>query len=377
MVRYSLIERIAQTTGKRTISIGVLVTLLVLSGTLLLSIPGCGGTHLKTNVVSTTTASVTETASAYPYSPSYSAPADISLLSDGQTVRVNLVKFSGRVPSANTSVLVNNNAVTIDNHGNYYVYLDLNKGQNNIEIKTINSTETKTEIIHIDFVPPLTIHLDMPGWGVSTDLDNPLSVTGVVSNPAAEVKVNGKKVDVNVDGTFVVQTHSENGNNRIEAIARFGNETDESALNWYTADNGQLLVGLGPTTPPYNLPSVALKAGESTNFDFYLMFDKGIQISPANSILITRIVKMGDANGILPMLPDLKIRIAPSAYSVFPGIKYYSQVTIDTSPDLEPGDYYFRISSSLQGVFTDYPDITRIGGLNNRITRAYFVVSIK
>lgn len=363
-------------TEKWIVSVNVLVTLLVLSGALLLGVTGCGGTYPITNVISTTTASITTTTSAQTTNPSYSAPADVNLLSDGQTVRVNLVKFSGRVPSANTSMLVNNNTVSVDNQGGYYAYVNLNKGQNIIEVESLSTLETKTEIIHIDYVPPLIVHLDIPGWSVSTDLNSTILVTGVVSNPAAEVKVNGLKVAVNIDGTFVTPIQSVAGNNRVVAVARLGDDTDESTLNWFS-ENGYLGVGHNPTPLPYNLPSVALKTGESTKFSFYLMFDKSIQNSLANSVIITRIAKMGDQNGSLPMLPDLKVRIAPQNYLAAPKIKYYSQVTIDASSDLEPGDYYFRITSSLLGVFTEYPDVTRIGGLNSRITRAYLVVSVK
>ncbi len=90
----------------------------------------------------------------------YKAPLSIDKTYDGQTERVNLVKFTGIIPSSGATILINNNAVNVDNDGNYYIYLDLKKGQNTIEVKTVTGSETKTENINIYFAPPLAVRLN-------------------------------------------------------------------------------------------------------------------------------------------------------------------------------------------------------------------------
>jgi biopolymer transport protein ExbD len=239
---------------------------------------------------------------------------------------------------------VNHNSVTIDSNGNYYIYLDLKKGQNTIEVKTVTGTETNTDNINIFFDPPLAIQLNFPNFDPNTDLKIPTTITGVVSNPTADVTVNGKKVDVKTDGSFTAQILSVKGKNHVDAIATSNNDNDETYLNWTRLDNGQLGYDLIPTSGPYTRPTVTLKAGESTSFDFVTQINT--TISELNSLAVIRTEQLGDERTSLPILPDLIVSIEPSTFTAYRRIEYHSQITIKTSPGLKPRDYYFIISPS-------------------------------
>ena len=282
-------------------------------------------------------------------SPPQNAPVSVDENSDGQTVRVNLVKFTGTTPSPDAIVLVNNNAVTVDSSGNYYVYLNLQKGQNTIEVKTSTAAQTTTKDITILFNPPLTIRVGTTQTGVdpSTVFKIPLQVNGIVSNPAAEVSFNGSNVKVNSDGTFTSQMLQVAGWNSLSAIAVLGSEVDEDDWSWGMDKNGITETIPSFVTSPYILPAVTVNAGASAGFNLGLRFDKWIPDASSNSISITRINEVDDGSTNLAMLPGLKVSVDPSSYTTYPNITYNSQVTIAVSPSLPPGNYYFNISSSL------------------------------
>ena len=342
---------------------------------------------MTTSATDVTPHSITTTATytgAVITSPSVEAPVSIDKTSDGQTVRANLVKFTGSISSADATILVNNNAVTVDSSGNYYIYLDLKQGQNVIEVKTITGTETKTEYIHIFFKLPLAIRvrLNISNFDPNIDFKIPIdAIAGVVSDPAAEVKVNGLKVDVNTDGSFVAKILLLKGSNRVEATAVLDNDADEEYLNWVMSDNGQFVTYPGFTSVPNILPTVTLKAGESASFDFSLQFDKEVPDSALNSISIIRTAKLSGINTTIPMIPELKVSVEPSTYTTYPRIAYDSQVTIITLPGLAPGDYYFHINSSLGegAVFTSgvYFSVIQLGALSALPKGADFIVSVK
>lgn len=282
----------------------------------------------------------------------YKAPIDVSMLSDGETIRVNLVRFTGKIPSPNASVTVNSSPATIDDNGNYYILLDLSQGENLIEIKTTTNTETKTNYVHMIFEPPLIIRLDLPDFNFDNDyLKNPLTlINGSVSNPMAKVEVNGLVQEVRPDGTFTASILSVKGSNIAKATATLGNETDSYNLFWIISDQGHpgFVPGYSITYQTRIItqnPLINLKSGESSFFDFGIDGRKATPSASPALIEIVRVAKLGEGPQ-LPALPNLKISVEPSSYLVYPRIQYYSRVTIDTEPDLMPGDYYYYITFS-------------------------------
>ncbi len=212
-------------------------------------------------------------------------------------------------------------------------------------------------------------------------MEIPTPVAGTVSDPAAEVKVNGVKVNVKTDGTFVAQILSVKGINNVEAVATLGNDNDRAFLEWYMGNNGQLGYIPGIFYTQSVLPAVTVKAGESASFDFSMVFSQHISASTVNSIKIVRTAELRNQSLNLPMLPGLKVSVEPSMYSTYPRIQYYSQVTIDTSPDLTSGDYYFSISPSLeQNVYFNgynYLSVTSTINTTSPPAGAIFKVSVK
>jgi Glucodextranase, domain B len=335
----------------RKIVITLVFSIVLLSAGCKTSAAGNSPTTV-TGATSTTISSFTSTTSVGTnipmVSPPLNAPVSIDANSDEQTVNVNLVKFTGTIPASASRVLVDNNPVTIDTSGNYYIYLYLQKGRNIIEIKTITGLAINTQDINVFFTPPLTVRVSLTQTSFDPDIvfKTPSPITGMVSDPEAVVEVNGAEVKVNSDGSFTSQIQQQLGSNQIEAIAQSGNDLDEEDLYWHLADNGQMMIVSGFVTTPAPLPTVTLNAGESAGFDFTLQFDKTIPAGAMSQITITRIESLNDLRSNA-MLPGLTVTVDPSNYTTYPRIIYTSQITVTTSATLAPGDYYFYVDSPL------------------------------
>jgi len=326
---------------------------------ILLTVSSCsnGDATIYTTTTPTTTPIYWPTPSPY-----LTAPIDISTLSDGQTVRVNLVRFTGTLPSPDATVMVNNSQVAV-NDGQYYVYLDLLPGENVIEVKTITGTETETQYVHVFFEPPLVVRLFKPNFDPDVNyLENPLvTIKGDVSNPSAEVLVNGIKQKVQPDGTFSAEVLSAQDINLARAVATLGDEIDTYDFKWGISENGRPYIPPGWASINQSVliigdHTATLKAGESTIFHFGVRITTGFPNEGDLIALVANISikRVSDFQGgsYLPILQSLNIYVESSSYSLYPKIEYYFPIIIETEPDLTPGDYYYDISFSCSNTAT-------------------------
>jgi hypothetical protein len=199
--------------------------------------------------------------------------------------------------------------------------------------------------------------LDRPALNPNNDyLKNPnTTVNGQVSNPSAKVELNSNVLEVQQNGTFTADILSKKGGNVARAVATLGEETDVYTVMWLISDQGQ--PGFVPgydigyqTQLTTKVQQISLKAGESTTFELGISIGKANPISAPASVSIRRVAKLGDVPS-LPMLTDISISVEPSGYIGYPKIEYLSQIIIETSPGLAPGDYYYEIAYS--GSFTN------------------------
>jgi hypothetical protein len=287
-------------------------------------------------------------------SPYLKAPVDVNITSDGETVNVNLVRFIGKMPTPDATVLVNGNPVTIDDT-NYYAYLDLHEGQNGIEVKTVSGAETRTDNINLYFDPPLTCHLSYPNFDPKVNyLENPnITINGDVSKPSARVEVNERVLEVPADGTFTTSYTCVKGSNHVTLVATLHDETDIYGFGWLVGDNGHYGINPGGSLPFGNnyktsliesdhngllttidyKQTINLKAGESTILDFGISIGKEYKGPLAASVAL-----------VGSTVPDLQVKIEPTSYTAYPKIQYYSPVSISAGSQLAPGDYHFTIT---------------------------------
>lgn len=298
------------------------------------------------------------------------APITITRQSDGQVLHVNLVKFVGSC-SPDTSILINNVPAIVDQDGNYFLFLDLAKGRNVIQIKATQGTNISTDSLAITFEPPVAV-VFTSGYDNNTNYRKaPFPVTGLVNNPAAEVSIyqalnNMTRATVTPDGTFSAQMYlkdipPEGSGFILTAIAKLGDEMDNY---WWAIGfnkDGKFVPGGGPYrgSTADILPKDTLKivAGNSGVFDYVM----NVQVMNAqydnfpsgNCKLImvrladTNATRSGDNGNIntsgQPARPGLTGEIMPSEFTIYPNIHYHINIQVTTSPTLTPGTYYFGV----------------------------------
>jgi hypothetical protein len=287
------------------------------------------------------------------------APAIITQASDGEELSVNLVKFVGLAPSSDAAILVNNTPVTENDDGSYYIYLDLNEGENTIEIKTIQGEKISRDFIHVFFTPPLAVYLDWPEVNID-DVDyskTPLNITGKVTKPAANVTVNEVPVKVAQDGTFSTKVQLIlGGYGSPQAIARLGNEADSDFVGLFLVPDGKIGVMPGQSMLkasrfelPHNLIDnlIKIRPGETSHIDVTLTIRKDFVDDNNSKFSITGVALNDDTEQ--PMPPGLQINISPMNFKIYYNIIYHFQINIKTSKELAAKEYRFRFNSYFGG----------------------------
>ncbi len=330
------------------------ITLGVLAISCILALSGCivkpATTTAAENITSKPASPAWENISENPQPTYQQAPAIINANSDCKTVHVNLVKFTGSVPSSDIDVTVNDIPAVIDQDGNYYVFLDLTPGINKIEIKTGQGTSITSNSITLTFSPPLTVNLNWPHYDRTTDYSKvPLTITGSVSNSQAIVKVNGMQLNEEKDGSFIFRALG----TPIEAVATLGDEIDTDSLPIFVSTTGRIGVIPGVSifrqsrisTDNY---SVDLAAGETNSLNLTYKVLKDIEQGTRCRFTLDRVgpgsqsfSQEGLSANYLPMVSGLDITMEPSEFAIYNNTIYHPTITIRTTHEVAPGTYQF------------------------------------
>ncbi|GEM_PF-4812630 len=299
------------------------------------------------------------------------APVTITFDSDGEEVRVNLVKFVGSASSNQTQVWVNDVPVIINQDGSYYAYVQLKRGLNAVRVTTVDGSMTRIKCISIWFRPLLAVIIDEVEWAPVGQL---MKVTGRVSIPEAHVilwEENRSQVDdlkdaiVTDNGTFyglVMRNHEgtqkpDSGHgyytlDGVSARATFDQESDKC----FEAAPGQISVpgsGISYDTKWHlSNDEIHVKPGEKAIIDCIIEIKKNV-FAPSN-IQLSVLEQPPDAaeysygpKGLspaaIPTTTGLRIEPTPAAFDVYMNTEYRIPVNITVSADVQPGVHKFAI----------------------------------
>jgi hypothetical protein len=288
------------------------------------------------------------------------APIVIDNTFNGKEIHANLVKFTGLVSSPDTSVLINENQAIMNADGSYYTYLDLIPGRNNIVIKTTKNNQTiNSGQVAIIFNPPLIIKLNWPFQEDDIDYTKvPITINGIVSNPAAKVEINQKTVNVNGNGTFFIQSILKVGANPFLAVATLGDDMNKDSVTPQILKNGRLAShppGLGGNfSRAYfgNGNPINVKIGGTTTANIDVIANTELPFTNSNNfsanIIRTSQPNESEPRDTLAPISGLSIDLIPQTYKLYPRIEYHSSMEIKTDSILLPGDYYFTIEYNVQ-----------------------------
>jgi hypothetical protein len=271
------------------------------------------------------------------------SPAESAMLS------TNLVEFTGTV-NPDAEVTIAGNPAYMDEEGSFRGYALLKEGENTVSIRAQRENAFIGKAYSLKFVPPLALYLDSPQLG-KPPLENPLTVTGKVSDPAASVTVNDVLVNVQPDGTFSAQIGLHPNNNLITAIAVRGDETETAKMGVYIDDNG------GYMPPPGNIfivhPEfnnlIYLEAGSTYTQNITLVLDKRFKAPTNSTYRITPVVLENDRKRETTWPDGLTVEILPSEFTVYPNSNYASLMVVKTAPGIPSGEYQFEVESKCDG----------------------------
>ena len=271
---------------------------------------------------------------------------------DGAELSVNVQKVSGVASDPEATVQINGIEAEVSQDGAFYAYIDLEEGENTIEAKATWGKYTQIETITVTFSPALAVYLSLePEEGDVDYRVTPITVTGWVSDAQAIVTVDGNQVQVAEDGSYSTQVQLNVDTNGIEAAA---------TLNW-KEDRMSYLIGLSPEGKLFHIPGwiifytsmntmydheIQLKAGEIKSVDVNLEVRKSISEPRGFYYNIYRVGGEYRENE-LPMPEGLEISIEPSRFTIYPNTIYHSILTITTTPELTPGQYFLLLESYL------------------------------
>jgi hypothetical protein len=272
---------------------------------------------------------------------------------DGTELDVNVIKVRGMVSDHRAMVTVNGIAAKVAQDGSFSSWVQLMTGPNTIEVVATLGDEDVSKTITVTFNPALAVYLEMPRPEIGTDYTKtPLKVSGTVSNPEATVTVNGSDVEVSEDGSFSTEVQLIEGVNSIEAVAKLGEQRDSAVIMLACSPEG--IISPVPGRSHFDDAflryddSVELKAGETKLLDVTLEARKD---GPGEVIYAIYRVAEEYAEHKVPVPEGFAVSIEPSKFIAYPNTIYHSTITIETTPELVPGEYWLRFEQEFENAF--------------------------
>ena len=137
---------------------------------------------------------------------------------DGASFTSSPIVVRGNVSDAKAQLSVNDVAVEVDKKGDFHTTVEPLDGYNTISIVATRGDKIVTHSVTVAYNPPLVIELSSPEDKAEL-FESPVTVSGMVSAPAAKVTVNGIEAEVTNDGTFSASVELVEGENTIEIVA--------------------------------------------------------------------------------------------------------------------------------------------------------------
>jgi flagellar hook assembly protein FlgD len=136
---------------------------------------------------------------------------------DNSEVTESSIIVSGFVSDPATVVTVNGQPAEVAEDGTFSASTELEYGENTITVvTTVDGREIETRTIHVTRI--LTVMITSP-HNQAEVAENPIAVSGFVSDPTALVTVDGQEAEVTDDGTFSASTELKSGENIIVVTA--------------------------------------------------------------------------------------------------------------------------------------------------------------
>ncbi len=205
---------------------------------------------------------------------------------DGRETSWGFANVDGIVSPPEAMVTVNGVSVEVAADGSFESdYIPLNEGENKLRTVAILNGKKVSKTVTVNYT--LKLHVSI-GLNLEPNEDwfteSPAEIGGRVSDPRAEVTVNGRKAVVGNDGNFSVMMDFVEGTNSLTAIARLRDQTDTDTTEAFYV-------------PPVPL-SLRIKSpqdGHEARVD--LIKITGTVSDPESTVLVNNIAALVSASG--------------------------------------------------------------------------------
>jgi len=307
---------------------------------------------------------------------------DIASPEDGEVLSANVIKVYGTVSDSGATVTINDTPAHIFEQGDFYSYVELQEGENVVEVVSHRGNEEVTETVRVFFKPALWIYYD---WPLETDwpdfatedgidyTSTPINIAGYVSDPTASVILTIdcgntiNEIEAIVDGnSFSANVVLVAGHNCVCAIA---SRNDESARKNYSVDvteDGQVIFTPGKSDGSSiisysieGLRNLEMSPGETKSFDAKI---EAIRERDQGNLTVwysmCRETSPYCEEGYPP--DGLEFFIEPSSFEMYPNTIYNATLTVTTHDHLKPGTYYLCYEYTLANACFESEGIVEI-----------------
>ncbi len=154
---------------------------------------------------------------------------EITSPAEGRETSWGFTKVRGTVSPTGAVVSIDNEGYArVETDGSFESdYIVLDEGKNEIRVTATTGREevTRTVTVNYDLDLHVSISLNLES-GKDWFTESSVRIGGRVSDPHAEVTINGQKAEVSNDGYILAIIELAEGTNTLTAIARMGDQTD-------------------------------------------------------------------------------------------------------------------------------------------------------
>ena len=151
---------------------------------------------------------------------------------DGRETSWGFVTVEGIVSPPGATVTVNDTIVEVKENGGFESnYILLDEGKNEMRAVATLDGRKVSKTVTVNYTCKLHVSLSLPLEPAEDYITkSPAEFHGRVSDPRAEVTVNGKKAMVGKDGFFSLMLELQEGKNSFVTTAKLGNQVDSETI---------------------------------------------------------------------------------------------------------------------------------------------------
>ncbi len=271
---------------------------------------------------------------------------EVSSPADGATLHTNLITVRGTVSDARAEVRVGTTPAAVGEDGSFLAVVELQEGRQELAVTAEAAGAKASRTLALTFVPPLFVTLDSVRYDSTAGYTKPVAVTGNVSDPQAEVTVNGSPAVVAPDGHFRadVLLPVDKPPVGIEAGARRDGQEDRATTNVQFGPPPIILMPR-PDSSLTAAGDLVLQPGTSRSHELTLGVGKSYRRAPMSWEVLA--VAGANSTEAVPWPAGLTASLTPARFTVYPNSQYPLRLDLAASAGLAPGRYWLYLRSDV------------------------------